>query len=282
MESLLTPSESHAFQSFLSSITDYVDIDVPKDKVALAKATKDLMALDSYPPTTNPYQQDIYFNRHPVSLPPSHLFLPPPPSDSSSRTPTPTSASPFTFAPSAQIARPLDGKQSKRSRPTHPHPYEISPVSPSQLIPRLRRSHSNSYQLTQSQPPTSTPSPPLKPPPKPALLTASQKKANHIQSEQKRRANIRRGYDALCDCVPALREAIREEEEAVAAERSDSAGVPGQQGKIRKGKAAMKGRDGSQERIDGRAGPRSENIVLSKSRSSFHSSFHSPILTSRT
>ncbi|KZV97893.1 hypothetical protein EXIGLDRAFT_729411 [Exidia glandulosa HHB12029] len=37
-----------------------------------------------------------------------------------------------------------------------------------------------------------------------ALLSPSQKKANHIQSEQKRRANIRRGYDALCAAVPAL------------------------------------------------------------------------------
>lgn len=49
---------------------------------------------------------------------------------------------------------------------------------------------------------------------KPALLSPSQKRANHIQSEQKRRANIRRGYEALCEAVPALREAIRLEEEA--------------------------------------------------------------------
>ncbi|EJD47219.1 hypothetical protein AURDEDRAFT_113494 [Auricularia subglabra TFB-10046 SS5] len=40
--------------------------------------------------------------------------------------------------------------------------------------------------------------------PRAALLSPSQKKANHIQSEQKRRANIRRGYDALCAAVPAL------------------------------------------------------------------------------
>lgn len=310
MESLLSPSESHTFQSFLSSISDTshdwnVDIDVPKDKTALAKATKDLMSLDqsywqSNPPSTNhhPYlahqHQDLlpFLNRHSSLLQPSHLFLPPPPpSDSSSRTPTPTSASPFTFAPSAQIARSLDsssiGKQTKRPRHSHPHPYELPPSSPqSQSIPRLRRSHSNAYQLPQPQPPvsaSSTPSPLIKPPPKPALLTASQKKANHIQSEQKRRANIRRGYDALCDCVPALCEAIREEEEAAAAERSDSVGVPGQQGKLRKGKAAMKGRDG-EERVDGRAGPRSENIVLSKSRFSFNlpSCFYYPTFPERS
>jgi len=39
---------------------------------------------------------------------------------------------------------------------------------------------------------------------------------NHAQSEQKRRANIRRGYKALCGTVPALREAIRQEEEEAA------------------------------------------------------------------
>lgn len=50
-----------------------------------------------------------------------------------------------------------------------------------------------------------------------ALLSPSQKRANHIQSEQKRRANIRRGYEALCEVVPSLREAIRAEEEGGAA-----------------------------------------------------------------
>ncbi|KAI0073450.1 hypothetical protein K474DRAFT_192491 [Panus rudis PR-1116 ss-1] len=49
-----------------------------------------------------------------------------------------------------------------------------------------------------------------------ALLSPSQKRANHIQSEQKRRANIRRGYEALCEVVPALREAIKAEEAASA------------------------------------------------------------------
>ena len=49
---------------------------------------------------------------------------------------------------------------------------------------------------------------------RPSLLSPSQKRANHIQSEQKRRANIRKGYEALCEAVPALREAIKLEEEA--------------------------------------------------------------------
>ncbi|KIY43895.1 hypothetical protein FISHEDRAFT_8102, partial [Fistulina hepatica ATCC 64428] len=74
------------------------------------------------------------------------------------------------------------------------------------------------------------------------LLSVSQKKANHIQSEQKRRANIRRGYEALCDAVPTLREAIQAEDS----------------GDSRPAKII----DG--EKIDGRAGPRSENVVLVK------------------
>lgn len=36
------------------------------------------------------------------------------------------------------------------------------------------------------------------------LLSDSQKKANHIASEQKRRANIRIGFDKLVDVVPTL------------------------------------------------------------------------------
>lgn len=36
------------------------------------------------------------------------------------------------------------------------------------------------------------------------LLTEDQKKANHIASEQKRRANIKIGFDQLVDMVPSL------------------------------------------------------------------------------
>ncbi|KAF8972176.1 hypothetical protein BDZ97DRAFT_1783575, partial [Flammula alnicola] len=108
------------------------------------------------------------------------------------------------------------------------------------------------------------------PPPKQTLLSPSQKKANHIQSEQKRRANIRRGYEALCETVPALREAIREEEEAErnAANGQRGAGGGGGGGAQRKkgrGKKGQKdGDDKEKDRLDGRAGPRSENVVLSK------------------
>ncbi|CAA7269576.1 unnamed protein product [Cyclocybe aegerita] len=104
---------------------------------------------------------------------------------------------------------------------------------------------------------------------KPALLSPSQKKANHIQSEQKRRANIRRGYEALCETVPALREAIREEEEAERqATKRIGPGVNGatkKKGRAKKGKG-QEGQENEKDglKIDGRAGPRSENVVLSK------------------
>ena len=82
---------------------------------------------------------------------------------------------------------------------------------------------------------------------KPPLLTAQQKKANHILSEQKRRAKIRRGYEALCEVVPNLRSAVMAEQEAI-----DS--------KKKRGKGK-----GNSVAEDGRAGPRSESVVLTES-----------------
>ncbi|KAJ7707480.1 hypothetical protein B0H17DRAFT_918181 [Mycena rosella] len=99
---------------------------------------------------------------------------------------------------------------------------------------------------------------PAPPPAKPALLSASQKKANHIQSEQKRRANIRRGYEALCESVPSLRDAIREEEALTAVQH------PPASSKGKRGRGRGRGEEGSSDKVDGRAGPRSENVVLSK------------------
>lgn len=97
------------------------------------------------------------------------------------------------------------------------------------------------------------------------LLSPSQKKANHIQSEQKRRANIRRGYEALCETVPALREAIREEEEAERNASNGQRGGGGARKKSRGKKGQKDGDDKDKDKLDGRAGPRSENVVLSKS-----------------
>lgn len=147
------------------------------------------------------------------------------------------------------------------------------------------------------------------------LLSTSQKKANHIQSEQKRRANIRRGYEALCEIVPALRDAIRAEEEVARLDETDlsplgptddangewvgegeregseiTAGTGAGTGstggassaaaaslqaarKKARGKAvaaAFGAEEG--EKVDGRAGPRSEAVVLQKSES-HHSLF---------
>lgn len=73
------------------------------------------------------------------------------------------------------------------------------------------------------------------------LLTEAEKKANHIASEQKRRANIRKGYELLCNSVPALRDALGGE--------ADGGGG---------------GYEVGGERIDGRAGPRSEAVVLGR------------------
>lgn len=43
------------------------------------------------------------------------------------------------------------------------------------------------------------------------LLTEAEKKANHIASEQKRRQNIRLGFDQLIDIVPSLTQGNRSE-----------------------------------------------------------------------
>ena len=113
------------------------------------------------------------------------------------------------------------------------------------------------------------------------LLSPSQKRANHIQSEQKRRANIRRGYEALCEVVPALREAIRAEEERELAKDAPENGEEPAKGNG-KGKGGAdkggggggkkkKGRGDADKAADGRAGPRSENVVLQKSACSFFS-----------
>ena len=107
------------------------------------------------------------------------------------------------------------------------------------------------------------------------LLSPSQKRANHIQSEQKRRANIRRGYESLCEVVPALREAIRAEDERERAKVRELDGLEEGDGKgsgssrTRGGGGGEKGKKkkgrGETEKPDGRAGPRSENVVLQKS-----------------
>lgn len=118
------------------------------------------------------------------------------------------------------------------------------------------------------------------------LLTTEEKKANHIASEQKRRANIRKGYEMLCDIVPSLREAL-EKEASSKGKRDGSNDDSGSDGgsddedggkkskspsKKKKAAAGSGKKDESGggieidgEKIDGRAGPRSEAVVLMKS-----------------
>jgi hypothetical protein len=73
--------------------------------------------------------------------------------------------------------------------------------------------------------------------------------------------------------VPALREAIREEEEAEAEARVNgevngkgkAVAAKGKRGKKGKGGGGEGEEKGEKDKSDGRAGPRSENVVLSKS-----------------
>jgi hypothetical protein len=151
------------------------------------------------------------------------------------------------------------GKNRDRSSDAASHRKRPAPVAHSESLPSKRpRSVSNSHlQLHSHSDPSNiqrasgstsaSSSSATQAQHKPPLLTAQQKKANHILSEQKRRAKIRRGYDALCEVVPNLRSAVLAEQEAM-----DS--------KKKRGKAK-----GSAIAEDGRAGPRSESVVLTES-----------------
>jgi hypothetical protein len=292
--SLLTPSESHAFQSFLSSIdydysivesivaaadwttlSDEIGVPVPHAgpaKEALAKATKDLITLPPAPPSSSSAWEgtelkDIAFFK-PLRLPgPVHPALPPDVSkqrqDFEHMQSIMNNAQPPMYPRAAppRFHRPSTSASSSSSSATNIAGPSRLPPSKRSLSEESSSSSASHKRLrpSPSRASASTPSQALSGS-KPALLTASQKKANHIQSEQKRRANIRRGYEALCETIPALREAIRAEEEA-----SNGQG-PG--GKKRRSRGRV-GEDG--EKVDGRAGPRSENIVLAKSKPLCHS-----------
>jgi len=192
-----------------------------------------------------------------VTLPSSAPPFPPSTSDvlrsSSARLPTRSSKRSFdTVSPStppqppASTSYPSTTQRAKRSRRSTPPLQRASDTSRSPTSSSSRQPQDGASSSSRSQ-----------------LLSASQKRANHIQSEQKRRANIRRGYEALCETVPALQEAIRKEEEEAAAALATAEGGPSRT-VARKKKAKNSNDDG--EKIDGRAGPRSENIVLQKSR----------------
>jgi len=288
--SLLTPSESHAFQSFLTSIDyDYSVVEsivasaewtsIPDDmgipvphagpaKEALAKATKDLITLppasSSSPTNWEPTElKDVTFFKpwrlpHSPTTSGSHPTVPQDVSKQrnefdhlQSIVNNPSSSNHSRFAASRLHRSPTSASSSSSATtlagPSRPLP---SKRSHSEDSSSSGTSHKRQRPLP-SRAGASTPSQAV-PGSKPTLLSASQKKANHIQSEQKRRANIRRGYEALCESIPALREAIRAEEEANSA--SGSGGKKRRRNRV--------GDDG--EKTDGRAGPRSENIVLAK------------------
>ncbi|KAG2034991.1 hypothetical protein BDR03DRAFT_869053 [Suillus americanus] len=306
--SLLTPTEAHAFQKFLSSLdtTDFsagwnMQLEVSHEhmppahgKEALAQATKDLMSLDTdkwrYPlartPSSRESPSEPPVNRHPHSQSNSLSFLystrrerrvegndastghsHPPPSRSRTHIPplqrivdpssvsTRTRARTFAFenlsSPSSSQS-PIDPSSSVSSFSTHhttPTPLSSNKRStpPDHNVSNKRRRQSSvtSQQFASDTGRSAT------------LLSPSQKKANHIQSEQKRRANIRKGYEALCDIVPSLREAMLAE--AIEEEEANANGKKAGRRRC-KGKAAND--DG--EKVDGRAGPKSEHVVLSK------------------
>ncbi|PSR78996.1 hypothetical protein PHLCEN_2v7183 [Hermanssonia centrifuga] len=154
------------------------------------------------------------------------------------------------------------GVSAKRRRPsaTTQPPQSPSLDFKTQPSSSTRSKATRASSSSSSTIPTSQDPDPLS---KPALLSPSQKRANHIQSEQKRRANIRRGYEALCDVVPALKEAIRQEEEIARAAEDDKG-----RKRRRRGKAASQPEEG--DKFDGRAGPKSENVVLQKTIDHLH------------
>ncbi|GAA5856050.1 hypothetical protein JCM8547_002956 [Rhodosporidiobolus lusitaniae] len=146
-----------------------------------------------------------------------------------------------------------------------PSPANIPSAPPRSSRPTTSISSSSFDKAASS---SSSPPPATSSNGKPALLSVEQKKANHIASEQKRRAAIRAGYDALCEVVPALKAAVQEYEERLSAVSNTAVGIKGKKGRTNevesKTGALMGGIEVGGEKIDGRAGPKSEAVVLSK------------------
>ncbi|KAL7335496.1 hypothetical protein PS15p_200960 [Mucor circinelloides] len=91
-------------------------------------------------------------------------------------------------------------QKSKRKSPDTTHPY----LHPQHII----KHEPSSSSTTSSSSPTKERRHRKQPH---ELLSESQKKANHIASEQKRRQNIRIGFDQLIDIVPSLNHGNRSE-----------------------------------------------------------------------
>ncbi|EJU04740.1 hypothetical protein DACRYDRAFT_20381 [Dacryopinax primogenitus] len=85
-------------------------------------------------------------------------------------------------------------KRSKTSSTDAPSQNQWSPTQPSPTESDTKRAMAGMTSTVKTRPV--------------ALLSEEQKKANHIHSEQKRRATIRKGYEALCEVVPSLRDVV--------------------------------------------------------------------------
>ncbi|BGP26053.1 helix-loop-helix DNA-binding domain containing protein [Rhodotorula toruloides] len=240
----------------------------------------------------------------PPAPPPSSLSLPPPiplptattASASPAQTPAPSAAAPTRRKKRAAAAVKPEVDEKPGSSTSHASSSSTTPGAPGApsddnpnpapaltpanvpshpLRPRPKVARPTASAAKARRAGSSTSPPPAKlSGGKPALLTAEQKKANHIASEQKRRAAIRAAYDGLCEVVPALSAAVAEFEERV---RKVAEVAQGQGGRKGRGGAAGRGRGGESttgalmggisvggEKIDGRAGPKSEAVVLSK------------------
>ncbi|KAH9929995.1 uncharacterized protein B0H18DRAFT_994746 [Fomitopsis serialis] len=196
--------------------------------------------------TTHPHSQSqpsihsLTSGSPPYTLPPLNGDLPP---TNGFDTPHRNALISSPSAPST-LGHPA-GSSSKRSLPDDSEPSSSKRAKPAAPREKQRRQSSASASSASKAA-------------KPALLTPAEKRANHIQSEQKRRANIRRGYEALCAAVPALREAIAQEEANGGGEAESSA------------KGRKRRKKGEDSALDGRAGPKSENVVLQKTIDHIH------------
>ncbi|MBW0471844.1 hypothetical protein O181_011559 [Austropuccinia psidii MF-1] len=104
---------------------------------------------------------------------------------------------------------------------------------------------------------------------KPGLLSQEQKRANHIASEQKRRAAIRHGYGRLCLVVPSLRTPIGNEQwmEKKSDEESGEDLKPGLKSNGKENAKvgiAPKRKRKKGESVETRSGAKSEAVVLAK------------------
>ncbi|KAG0140427.1 hypothetical protein CROQUDRAFT_136705 [Cronartium quercuum f. sp. fusiforme G11] len=98
------------------------------------------------------------------------------------------------------------------------------------------------------------------------LLSQEQKRANHIASEQKRRAAIRLGYDKLCEVVPSLKASLNNDNWVSNNSKESDEESLNLSNKTKQRKKRRKvGEDLGLGNMDGRSsGPKSEAVVLAQ------------------